>query len=219
MPAVLVPVELSDLRATAGRSVSITVPVMYPAGASSAAVSSATARARQELQQLVLEGKTSLDPLDGGADLTVTGRLRAPWSSVWTLRHEAYQAAERGGAALGISWRNTGPEDVSILDLDEPPIEKTIPGPGSWYTDPTGESNPDGTVNYDTVLRAGAQQGLENFGEGVGAVAGGVGEGVKSALGGFFGGLGLGWSIVLVLVLVVGALLVLAYAFGGAGLL
>ena len=221
MPEILVPVELTDARASAGRAVLINVPVLYPPGASASALSSATARARQELQKLVEDGRSTMTPLPtgSGADLTVEGRLLFSSPSVWIIRQQAYGAAERGADDLGFSWHGVGPEDVSVLDLDTPPVEKSVYGPGQGFFDTQGQVNFDGTVNYGAVLEQGTQEGLDNFGEGVGAVAGAVGQGASSAVGGFFGGLGFGWSVVLILVLIVAALLALSFAFGGPRLL
>lgn len=221
MPQVLVPVDLADTRAIVGRQVSITVPVGYPDGASSAALSSATSRARQRLQGLVQGGRVQLEPHPSGegADLTVQGRLAAPWTTSWALRRAAYEAAQAGGLEYGVEFQGFGPEDVSVLDLDTPPVERTIAGPGNWLEDSTGELAADGTYNVDVILAHGAKQGLENTGEAFGAVAKGIGSGVKASLGGFFGGLGTGGTIVFLVILALVAVGALLYVFGPAFLL
>lgn len=218
MPVTAFPVELTDARATLGRKVSVNVPVGYPAGATAAALSSATARARQKLQALVGGGAATLDPFpDGsGADVGVTGSLRGPWTSVWGLRKAAYDAVQAGGAEAGIAFAGFGPEDVGLVDLEAPPVEKFVHGPDSGYFDPTGEITGDGALSYASILDNGAQQGLENFGRGVGKVGEAVGSGVASATGGFFGGLGTGGTVVFLLLLAGAAILVLAYVFGPA---
>lgn len=221
MPQVSIPLDLVDLRAVAGRKVSINVPVSYPDGASAAALSSAVSRARQRLQGLLLGATGRADPFHAGegADLIAQGSLKAPWASVWGIRKAAYDAVQQGGLEYGVAFEGFGPEDVSVLDLDAPPEERTIAPAGAWYTDPSGESNADGTMNVGAVVSHGAETGLKNTGEAFGTVAKGLGGGVASSLGGFFDGLGTKGMIIFLAILVVVAVGILLYVFGPALLL
>lgn len=205
--------DLTELRATAGRSVSINVPVRFPDAKLTPAVSTALSRGRQKLQRIVQGGRTDLDffPDNSGTDVAVAGRLAAPWSSVFALRARAYDAIQEGGAEVGVEFDGFGPEDVAVLDLDADPVEKRVYGKGEGFFDAQGEINPDGTMNVRAVLEHGAVEGLENVGETFGGVLRGA---VSSLSGGLFKGLGTGGTIVLLLVLALGALLVLAYVFG-----
>lgn len=209
-----IPVDLTDARATAGRHVSVNVPVRYPEDATPAELASAASRARQRLQELVQEARTQVDPFpdQGGADLTVTGALRGPWTSVWLLRRKAYDVVQEAGLQYGVEYFGFGPEDVAVLDLDAEPVERDVYGPREGFFDPTGEINPDGTLNARAVVENGAEEGLRNVGRGFGSGLKVLGAGI----GGVFSGLGTGGTVVVLLLLVAVALAVLAYVFGPA---
>lgn len=217
MPAAVAQPELTDTRAVAGRTVQITVPVGYPEDVLEHVLASAVARARQHLQAVAPGGRGELDTFydRSGADLVLSGSLARSYTSVWQLRAAAYAAVAAGAAEHGVTFEGFGPEDVGVLDLD---AESYDVGFDPSYYDPTGDVNPDGSLNWGNIIEGGTEEGLDNFGAGIGRVATAIGGATGSLTGGFFSGLGLWGSVVFLAVLALVAFLALGYVFGGPGL-
>lgn len=211
--------ELQAARAVAGRTVRITVPVRDPANVNASARANGIARGRQHLAEFLAGGRTSVSPFPfgGGQDLQVEGELPAAYPNLYNLRAAALGAVQQGAQEAGFQWLGVGPEDVSLQDLDSPEVSHAFADPSSWYAG-GADTNPDGTVNYEYVIGAGASEGLANLGEGIGSVVSHVGEAAGGLVGGLLGGLG--WKGVLfLLVLFIVAVVVLAVVFGGPQLL
>lgn len=211
--------ELEDAQALKGRNVSITVSPGIPSGTSTSKRGVFIATARQNLLNLVPGGTSTADDYGGQAvDIQVRGRLGRTYESVSQIRYMADGFVSAAGDASGVQVQGLDVDAVGVVDL-ETPIEKKFVDPSAWYTDPTGESNPDGTVNWSAVVEHGAEKGLDNFGETVGKGLKKAGELLGKAAGaagsGFTKGLGLWWTILLVLVL----LAVLGFYAWRAGLL
>jgi hypothetical protein len=210
--------ELADRNAVQGRVVQVTVPVRIPYGINPAARSSALARARQAVAALFAGATTSLDDRGDVVDVMGGGALQHAYPSTYALRSEAWRAVENAPAGLTAWAGGFGPEDVGVTDFTAPAVPRSVSDETGFHTtEKHPDVNPDGTLDYGEIVHAATGEGLHNVGTALGSIGKGVGEGVASAAGGFFSGLGWKGTIVLIALVAI-ALLVLALHFGGAAL-
>ncbi len=204
--------DLGDANARAGRHVSIGSTLYLDAKPSPAVITDVQnaltfflAASSPAADAGVVREAGSGYVLETGAK----GNLKVDYASVEDLKR-AFLAAQLDRFEFGDAPRLTDHE-TSALDLGgESRTVKYNP----TYHDPTGEVNPDFTLNKTQIVKNGLAQGVKNVGEAAGSIAAGLGGGVKGVLGGVFSGLGVGWTIALVLVLLLAAAVV-AYLWIG----
>lgn len=191
--------ELADPNARAGRKVRLGTTV-YTVERPARAHADNAQRVLGRFLRSAYPGPDALEIREapGGfvLETSADGELAESWS-VPALIQSLDEGTRQVVQDMGLRVRGL---EVAAVDRDADAREVHVAGDDEWAGDTTGEINPDGSVNWSAVAGGSIQEGVGNVTRAIGA---GIRNAAEGAIGGITQGLGVLWTIVLVLVLLV----------------
>lgn len=201
--------DLADPNAKAGRKVRLGATAFLESKPLNVHADNANRVLARFLRGATRNGPDAKVVREGAAGWVLETSLEGELAESWTVGALTRSVQEATVSSLedgGLQVRGVEP---AALDLTAPAREVEL---DPTYHDPTGEVNPDFTLNYGTIAQHGAEQGLRNVGEGAGKILAGAGRAAGEGLLGISKGLGVVGTIVLILVAIVVLFLALRVA-------
>jgi hypothetical protein len=201
--------DLADPNARAGRTVRLGATAFLEARPYNVQALNANQVLGRFLRGATRKGPDALQVREGAAGFVLETSLEGELAETWTvpaLLRSLQEATTQSLLDGGLEVRGVEP---AAMDLTAPAREVVL---DPTYHDPTGEVNPDFTLNYGTIAEHGAEEGLKNVGETAGKILAAGGSAVGEGLLGIPKGLGVIGTIVAVIILIIVLFLALRVA-------